>query len=153
MPPNCSSTARDFNIFDVDEVLFFTSRTIFLLNCGDNFSGLPVSFLVPYLFGLFKKLQITVLLHPKAFEISLLDFLTHFRGVISPFSNSVNLVPLAIYVFSIVTGKLTKIPKRDFIFARVKTGQVGTWSPTEISPVQSSLLRQIRTGILREGII
>ena len=28
-------------------------------------------------------------------------------------------------------GKLTKIPKRDFIFARVKTGQVGTWSPTE----------------------
>ena len=28
-------------------------------------------------------------------------------------------------------GKLTKIPKRDFIFARVKTGQVGTWSPME----------------------
>ena len=28
-------------------------------------------------------------------------------------------------------GKSTKIPKRDFIFARVKTGQVGTWSPTE----------------------
>ena len=28
-------------------------------------------------------------------------------------------------------GKLTKIPKRDFIFARVKTGQVGTWSPIE----------------------
>ena len=52
-----------------------------------------------------------------------------------------------------VTGKLTKIPKWDFIFARVKTGQVGTWSPTEISPVQSSFLRQIRTGILREGII
>ena len=26
----------------------------------------------------------------------------------------------------IVTGKLTKIPKWDFIFARVKTGQVGT---------------------------
>ena len=25
-----------------------------------------------------------------------------------------------------VTGKLTKIPKWDFIFARVKTGQVGT---------------------------
>ena len=50
-------------------------------------------------------------------------------------------------------GKLIKIPKRDFIFARVKTGQVGTWSPTEISPVQSSFLRQIRTGILREGII
>ena len=50
-------------------------------------------------------------------------------------------------------GKLTKIPNGDFIFARVKTGQVGTWSPTEISPVQSSFLRQIRTGILREGII
>ena len=50
-------------------------------------------------------------------------------------------------------GKLSKIPKRDFIFARVKTGQVGTWSPTEISPVQSSFLRQIRTGILRERII
>ena len=28
--------------------------------------------------------------------------------------------------FPIVTGKLTKIPKRDFNFARVKTGQVGT---------------------------
>ena len=28
-------------------------------------------------------------------------------------------------------GKLSKIPKRDFIFARVKTGQVGTWSPME----------------------
>ena len=53
----------------------------------------------------------------------------------------------------IVTANSTKIPKRDFIFARVKTGQVGTWSPTEISPVQSSFLRQIRTGILREGII
>ena len=25
-----------------------------------------------------------------------------------------------------VTGKLSKIPKWDFIFARVKTGQVGT---------------------------
>ena len=50
-------------------------------------------------------------------------------------------------------AKLTKIPKRNFIFARVKTGQVGTWSLTEISPVQSSFLRQIRTGILREGII
>ena len=53
----------------------------------------------------------------------------------------------------IVTANWTKIPKRDFIFARVKTGQVGTWSPTEISPVQSSFLRQIRTGILRVGII
>ena len=57
------------------------------------------------------------------------------------------------FLINIVTGKLIKIPKRDFIFARVKTGQVGTWSPTEISPVQSSSLRQIRTGILREGII
>ena len=28
-------------------------------------------------------------------------------------------------------GKSTKIPKRDFIFARVKMGQVGTLSPTE----------------------
>ena len=28
-------------------------------------------------------------------------------------------------------GKMTKIPKRDFIFASVKTGQVGTWSPIE----------------------
>ena len=27
---------------------------------------------------------------------------------------------------SLCDGKLTKIPKRDFIFARVKTGQVGT---------------------------
>ena len=53
----------------------------------------------------------------------------------------------------IVTRKLSKIPKWDFIFARVKTGQVGTWSSTEISPVQSSFLGQIRTGILREGII
>ena len=28
-------------------------------------------------------------------------------------------------------GKLTRIPKQDFNFARVKTGQVGTWSPIE----------------------
>ena len=55
--------------------------------------------------------------------------------------------------FKFCDGKLTKIPKRDFIFARVKTGQVGTWSPTEISPVQSSSLSYIRTGILHEGII
>ena len=54
---------RDFNIFDVDEVFFFTLRTILLLNCGDNFSGLPVGFRV----------------------------LTLFRAVISPFSNSDNL--------------------------------------------------------------
>ena len=34
-----------------------------------------------------------------------------------------------IYIYILSThcdGKLTKIPKRDFIFARVKTGQVGT---------------------------
>ena len=31
-------STRDFNIFDVDEVFFFTSRTILLLNCGDQFS-------------------------------------------------------------------------------------------------------------------
>ena len=48
------TSTRDFNIFYVEEVFFFTSQTILLLNCGDNFSGLPVGFLVPYLFGLFK---------------------------------------------------------------------------------------------------
>ena len=47
-------STRDFNIFDVDEVFFFTLRTILLLNEGDNFSGLLVGFFVPYLFGLFK---------------------------------------------------------------------------------------------------
>ena len=30
------------------------------------------------------------------------------------------------YIFLYCDGKLSKIPKRDFIFARVKTGQVGT---------------------------
>ena len=35
-------------------------------------------------------------------------------------------VASSIIFFPSVTGKLTKIPKRDFIFARVKTGQVGT---------------------------
>ena len=39
-----------------------------------------------------------------------------------------------ICVWDYCDGKLTKIPKRDFIFARVKTGQVGTWSPYRISP-------------------
>ena len=48
------ASTRDFSIFDVDEVFFFTTQTILLLNCGDNFSGLLVGFLVPYLFGLFK---------------------------------------------------------------------------------------------------
>ena len=42
-----------------------------------------------------------VLLCPKTFKISLLDFLTLFRTVILLFSNSDDLVPLAIYVFSI----------------------------------------------------
>ena len=55
MPSNVrvlqGASTRDFNIFYVDEVFFFTSRTILLLNCGDNFSGLLVGFLVPYLFG------------------------------------------------------------------------------------------------------
>ena len=41
------ASTKDFNIFDVDEVFFFTSQRILLLNCGDNFSGLPVGFLVP----------------------------------------------------------------------------------------------------------
>ena len=62
-------------------------------------------------------------------------------------------VYINVCIYILWRGKLTKIPKWDFIFARVKTGQVGTWSPTEISPVQSSFLRQIRTGILRKGII
>ena len=53
----------------------------------------------------------------------------------------------------ICDGKLTKIPKRDFIFARVKTGQVGTWSPIEYVLVQSFSLGHIRIGILREGSI
>ena len=61
--------------------------------------------------------------------------------------------PVSNNQFVYCDGKSTKIPKRDFIFARVKTGRVGTWSPTEISPVQSFSLRHVRTGILREGII
>ena len=48
------ASTRDFNIFDVDEVFFLTSRIILFLNCVDYFSGLSVGFLVPYLFGLFK---------------------------------------------------------------------------------------------------
>ena len=36
-----------------------------------------------------------------------------------------------IYIYIYCDGKLTKIPKRDFIFAHVKTGQVGTWSLVE----------------------
>ena len=42
-----------------------------------------------------------VLLRPKALQISLWDFPTLYGAVISPFSNSDNLVPLAIYVFTI----------------------------------------------------
>ena len=96
------ASTRYFNIFDVDEVFFFISRKILLLNCGDNFSRLSVGFLVPYLFRLFKWLQITVLLRPRTFEISLWDFPTLFRAVISPFLNSDQSIPLAIYIFSIL---------------------------------------------------
>ena len=42
----------DFSIFDVDEIIFFTPQTI-LLNSDNHFSGLPVGFLVQYLFGIF----------------------------------------------------------------------------------------------------
>ena len=36
-------------------------------------------------------------------------------------------VCVCVYIYMhMCDGKLTKIPKRDFIFARVKTGQVGT---------------------------
>ena len=48
------ASIRDFDIFDVVKVFFFTARTILLLNCGDHYSRQPVSFLVRYLFGLFK---------------------------------------------------------------------------------------------------
>ena len=44
-----------------------------------------------------------VLLLPKAFKISPRDFLTLFKDVTLPFSNSDNLVLLAIYVFSILS--------------------------------------------------
>ena len=73
------------------------------LNCGNDFSGLPVDALVLYLFWLFKWLQITVLLRPKGFKISLWDFPTFFRAVILLSLNSDELVPLAIYVFSILS--------------------------------------------------
>ena len=46
------ASIREFNIFDVDKVFFFTSWTI-LLNRGGIFSGQSVGFLVPYLFELF----------------------------------------------------------------------------------------------------
>ena len=36
-----------------------------------------------------------------------------------------------IYIYIYCDGKFFKIPKRDFIFARVKTGQFGTWSLVE----------------------
>ena len=86
------ASTKDFSIFDVDEVFFFTSGIIILLNC-DDFSYLPVGLLVLYLFGLFK---MTVLLRPQKFS-------TLFRALISPFSNSGNLVSLAIYIFSILS--------------------------------------------------
>ena len=94
------ASTRDFNSLCWRSFLFYL-RTILLLNCGDNSSGLPDVFLVPYSFELFKKLQITVLLRPKAFKISLRHFPTVFRAVISLFSNSDNLVLVVIYVFSI----------------------------------------------------
>ena len=49
--------------------------------------------------------------------------------------------------------RFTFIPEWGFIFARVKTGQVGTLSPIEKVLVQSFSLRHIRPGILREGLI
>ena len=48
-------------------------------------------------------MQITVLLRIKAFKISLWDFPTIFRTVISPLWNLDDLVILAIYVFSILS--------------------------------------------------
>ena len=56
-------------------------------------------------------------MHPKAFEISLCGFPTLFKPVISLFSNSDNLVPLAIYVFSIIN--ITVLI--DFILSRLYT--------------------------------
>ena len=50
--------------------------------------------------------MIMVLLYPKAFEINLWDFPTLFRALILPLSNSDNLVPLVIYVFSILRIKV-----------------------------------------------
>ena len=38
------ASTRNFYVFDVDKVFFFTSETIFLLNCSDNFSCLTVVF-------------------------------------------------------------------------------------------------------------
>ena len=41
---------QEISIFLVLTIFsFFTSQTVLLLNCGDNFSSLPVIFLVPYL--------------------------------------------------------------------------------------------------------
>ena len=42
-----------------------------------------------------------------------------------------DIAPIISFLVYYCDAKLTIIPKRDFIFARVKTGQVGTWSPTE----------------------
>ena len=107
MPSNCSRTRKSiherFSYFSYWLSFLFTSQPIFLLNCGDNFYGLSVGFLVPHIFRLFKSLQITVLLRPKASEISFWDFLTLFWAVISLFWNTFNLVPLTIYVFRILS--------------------------------------------------
>ena len=55
------------------------------------------------------------------FSVSLSDALSlHFFLVLCFFLS----LSLTLYIYC--DGKLTKIPKRDFIFARVKTGQVGT---------------------------
>ena len=48
------ASIRDFKIFDVDKVFFFYFVDNSSLNCDANFSGLPVGFLIPYLFGLCK---------------------------------------------------------------------------------------------------
>ena len=47
------------------------------------------------------------------------------------FSMSITIIWTSYFIYACCDAKLTKIPKWDFIFARVKTGQVGTWSPTE----------------------
>ena len=65
-----------------------------------------------------------VLLHPKAFEISLWDFPILFRAEILPYSISDNLVPLVIYIFSTVwNDKIVALEKTTwFHFRLMKTG-------------------------------
>ena len=56
------ASTRDLKNFDVDEVFFFTWRTIFLLNCGDNFSGFCYAALCPAgLQGAFRSHQVHLL--------------------------------------------------------------------------------------------